>query len=85
MNNCSSYHVIKLMETKYSAFAQVSTFDLKEEAEVYCREVSIIEQTNNYKDRGFSLKIEKEGNIVKFVVKKHNKFHAKITYIMAIN
>lgn len=85
MNNCSSYHVIKLMETKYSAFAQVSTFDLKEEAEVYCREGSIIEQTNNYKDRGFSLKIEKEGNIVKFVVKKHNKFHAKITYIMAIN
>ena len=81
----NSYHVIKLMETKYSAFAQVSSFDLKEEAETYCREVSIIEQTNNYKDRGYSFKIEKEGNIVKFVVKKHNKFHAKITYIMAIN
>lgn len=80
----NSYYVVKIMETKYSAFAQVSSFDLKEEAETYCREVSIIEQTNNYKERGYSLKIEKEGNIVKFVVKKHNRFHAKITYIMAI-
>ena len=83
MRDC--YHVIKFMETKYSAFAQVSTFDIKEEAEAYCREGSVVEQTNNYKDRGYSLKIESEGNIVKFVVKKNNKFHAKITYIMAIN
>ena len=44
-----------------------------------------MEQTNNYKERVYSFKIEKKGNIVKFVVKKNNKFHAKITYIMAIN
>ena len=81
----NSYNVVKIMETKYSTFAQVCSFDMREEAEAYCREGSISEQTNNYKDRGYSLKIEKEGNIVKFVVKKNNKFHAKITYIMAIN
>ena len=81
----SKYNVVKLMETKHSAFAQVSSFDIKEEAEAYCREVSIMEQTNNYKERVYSFKIEKKGNIVKFVVKKNNKFHAKITYIMAIN
>jgi len=81
----SKYNVVKLMETKHSAFAQVSSFDIKEEAEAYCRVDSIIEQVNNYKDRGYSLKIEKEGNIVKIVVSFNDKFHAKITYIMAIN
>lgn len=81
----SKYNVVKLMETKQSAFAEIASFEIKEEAEAYCRVESITNQVNNYKDRSYSFKIEKKGNIVKIVVFFNNKFHAKITYIMAIN
>lgn len=75
-----SVQVVKIYESKYSNHAQVLEFDFDTD----WKQSVIVEQHSHYKDREYSVKVEKSENSVKVTVHKYSRIHAKITFMVAI-